>query len=213
MEIIDITKFKNKYPKLISTFEKETGSHAIWGNKLTGLFKHWLYRKRNKFTCDICDKEFESNRGLSSHRRWHDLPEYKEFQEKFKERMSGDNHPRGMLGKHHTEETKDIISIIMEGKYIGKNHPNYGKFGKESSAYKDGSGLYTSIHDWIRNNKSKPELCELCGLPEFYNSKLGRLELSNKTGKLIRDINNFQYVHHSCHFKFDKDNDILHEGL
>ncbi|KKL23948.1 hypothetical protein LCGC14_2420250, partial [marine sediment metagenome] len=49
-----------------------------------------------------------------------------------------------------------------------------------------------------------PKLCEICG-------KQGKLELSNITGKLIRDVNNFQWVHRSCHRKYDFNNKIIHK--
>lgn len=36
--------------------------------------------------CDICGKEFESNRSMKLHRRWHDLPEsLKKISESLKE--------------------------------------------------------------------------------------------------------------------------------
>lgn len=85
--------------------------------------------------------------------------------------------------------------------------------GNKSGAWKGGIAIYTTIHVWIRNHKPNPKICDICGLPEYYNEKLGKLELSNKTGKLIRDINNFQWAHHSCHFWYDKENKIVHEGL
>lgn len=43
--------------------------------------------------CDICGEIFQTNQGLSSHRRWHDLPEYKAFQESFRKRMKERNNP------------------------------------------------------------------------------------------------------------------------
>jgi hypothetical protein len=48
--------------------------------------------------CDICGKEFpltsgKNNKGrpFTAHRRWHNLPEYKKFQSKFKEMISKNN--------------------------------------------------------------------------------------------------------------------------
>lgn len=90
---------------------------------------------------------------------------------------------------HHTEETKRKMSIGKKGIMIGDKHPSW----------KGDDAGYNAIHTWIAKIKPKPEVCELCGLP-------GKLELSNITGKLIRDINNFQYVHHRCHFKYDYKN-------
>ena len=34
--------------------------------------------------CDICNKSFNNSKSLSNHRRWHNLDEYKIFQNKFK---------------------------------------------------------------------------------------------------------------------------------
>ena len=69
---------------------------------------------------------------------------------------------------------------------------------------------YFSLHKWVKDNKPKTKNCEICGLPEN-NEKLGLLQLSNKTGKLIKDINNFQWSHNICHRKYDKENEIDHE--
>ena len=62
---------------------------------------------------------------------------------------------------------------------------------------------YSAIHYWVQRYKPKSEVCEICG-------ESGKLELSNKTGKIIRDIDNFQYVHHKCHKKYDKEMGIKH---
>ena len=47
--------------------------------------------------CDICEKKFNSRKSMTNHRRWHDLPEYKDYQRKFKKSrqlaMKGANNP------------------------------------------------------------------------------------------------------------------------
>ena len=78
----------------------------------------------------------------------------------------------------------------------GKNHPNYGK--------QRGYGYYI-LHTRVKKRKPKPELCEICGLPEFYEN-LGRIELSNKRNHQYTDNpNDYQYIHMICHFKYDKE--------
>jgi len=80
-----------------------------------------------------------------------------------------------------------------------------GKHNSEKHGmWKGDKAGYAAIHYWVQRYKPKPEVCEICG-------KEGRLELSNKTGKLIRDIENFQYIHKSCHQEYDKRNKIKHE--
>lgn len=72
---------------------------------------------------------------------------------------------------------------------------------------------YSAIHYWNNKHFTKPEFCEICGLSEYYDKKHGKFEWSNKTGKLIRDRSNWQYVHRSCHKKYDYKNKIIHERL
>lgn len=38
--------------------------------------------------CPICLKEFDNVKSLSNHKRWHDLPQFKEFQKSYKEKSS-----------------------------------------------------------------------------------------------------------------------------
>ncbi|KKN01753.1 hypothetical protein LCGC14_1124500 [marine sediment metagenome] len=102
-------------------------------------------------------------------------------------------------GKIVSEETKIKISESMKG----DKHPNW----------KGGVAFYNTIHDWIKKYFIKLRLCEICNLPEHYDKKHNMMEWSNKTGKLIRDRNNWQYVHISCHKKYDFKNDIIHEGI
>jgi len=70
--------------------------------------------------CDICHKEFDKKKSFSNHRRWHDLPEYKEFQEKFKNNIKS-------IKK--TIEWKEKIrnSNIGKHNHKGKRNPMYGK--------------------------------------------------------------------------------------
>ena len=133
-------------------------------------------------------------------------------------------------GKKQSEKTKKQISESIKKLYL--KHPEKWIQSKESKKkrsekmkgknmrdkspnWKGDNAKYDAIHNNIRKNKPKPKDCEDCGKPENYDIKngYGKLELSNSTGKLIRDINNFRWVHQSCHIKYDKENKIIHEGL
>ncbi len=84
----------------------------------------------------------------------------KEIRKKRSERMRGENNPNygrvgknnpnygksrsieirkkiseSKIGKLQSEETKRKRSMSLKGKYVGKNHPQYGKRGKETPAY------------------------------------------------------------------------------
>lgn len=62
--------------------------------------------------------------------------------------------------------------------------------------WKGNKAGYSAIHDWIRRNKVKPILCEVC------NQKK-KLQASNISGEYKRDINDFIYVCSKCHSKID----------
>lgn len=78
----------------------------------------------SKYKCDFCEKEFIKLNGMTSHRRWHNLPKYKEFQEKTKQKMSinhadfrKEKHPN--YGKHLTLKCKNN----MRKSHLGKLNP------------------------------------------------------------------------------------------
>lgn len=96
---------------LMLQFKKETNKDIVWHGQLTKSFKYWLKYKDRLICYDPdCPKfgqEFKSKQSLSTHIQWHD---------KERKRMSsGENHPRGMLGKHHTPETKKKMSESKKG--------------------------------------------------------------------------------------------------
>jgi len=118
-----------------------------------------------------------------------------------------------MKDRKVSDETKRKISKSKKGKHTGEKALWFGKFGKEHPCYKDGSALYSNLHIWLNKNFIKPKNCEICGLPENYDEKHKKLEWSNKTGRLIKNRSNFQYIHRSCHIKYDIKNKIIHERL
>jgi len=88
----------------------------------------------------------------------------------------------------HSEETKAKLSISR----LGKNNPSWK--GDEVG--------YTALHEWVRNHKLKPKLCEKCKKKPPY-------EVANISGRYKRDINDFEWLCRSCHMKSDGRMDIL----
>lgn len=202
-------------------------------------YKNLICRDPN---CPKFGEEFPSKMSLANHKKWHNS-KYREkvregnrgkhHSEETKKKIS-ESHK----GKKQTEETKRKISEKNKDKIIseehkrilskssikqwnrsgyreshsGENHYNYGKFGKESSAYKE-NVVYCTSHIRVAKRKIKPENCELCGLPENYEN-LGKLELSNiKNHQYTDNPEDYQYVHRSCHRKYDKENNIVYVKL
>lgn len=54
-----------------------------------------------------------------------------------------------MFGKYHTQESKDKISALAKGRYVGKNNPMYGTCRK--------------INTWSKKNNA----CIICSSAEF----------------------------------------------
>jgi hypothetical protein len=69
---------------------------------------------------------------------------------------------------------------------------------------------YGALHVWVRENKQKPEKCELCGEIRDKNG-VSKLELSfiDHNKEYTRDINDYQWAHHSCHMNYDKEHIIF----
>lgn len=87
---------------------------------------------------------------------------------------------------------------------------NKGKKGVQSFEYmvgekhykwKGDKAGYGSIHDWVKRQLGKPQKCEFCGQIESIEH---RLNWANKTGKYLRDINDWLRLCLKCHRKYDK---------
>jgi len=137
--------------------------------------------------------------------------------EEIKKKMSiiqKEIHNRPEVREKHSKSMKEQWNIPEFRKRMsGKNHPNYGKRGKETGMFgkrgketgnwKGDDVGYHGLHQRVRKIKIKPENCEICGLPEFYEN-LGRLELSNiRNHQYTDNPDDYQYVHQRCHRKYD----------
>jgi hypothetical protein len=66
----------------------------------------------------------------------------------------------------------------------------------KNSQWKGDKVGYISLHEWIRNRKPKPLLCEECNKNKPY-------DLANISGEYKRDINDFEWICRSCHMHKD----------
>lgn len=86
-----------------------------------------------------------------------------------------------LTGRKMDKNQKQNLSIMR----IGKNNPNW----KEKI-------LLTSLHEWVRRHKPKPEFCEDCNIEP-------PRDLANISQKYKRDINDFEWLCRRCHMKKD----------
>jgi hypothetical protein len=131
--------------------------------------------------CNICGKEFPSKKSMTNHRRWHNLPQYKDFQQEHKERFS-----KKWKG---VKKPKQQVQKMIKNRRSYKNEDNPNWKGDDVG--------YSSLHLYIRKNKLKPNKCEEC------DKTTKRLELANISGKYKRNINDYKYLCVVCHKKFD----------
>jgi len=69
--------------------------------------------------------------------------------------------------------------------------------GSNHKLWKGNKVGYTALHIWVRQNKPKPNACEICG------KITTKLEAANISGGYKRDINDFVYLCKKCHRRFD----------
>lgn len=139
-----------------------------------------------RFKCPICEREFNNKKSMTNHRRWHNLPEYKGFQEKYKKRMQGNNNP--IYGKKRSAETK---------KKISESNKRFDKSKERNPNYRGNNAKKSAIHMWMNKYKPKPEKCETCG------KKTDKLHCSNKDHKYSRNPDDYRWLCQSCHYKYD----------
>ena len=83
--------------------------------------------------------------------------EYEEARIFCHEAMSGENHP--MYGKHHTQESREKMSISKKDMYNGENNPFFGKKHSQENIEKT-----KGTHSGKDNPKSRPVYCIELGI-------------------------------------------------
>jgi len=98
--------------------------------------------------CDICQQNFINKKSLSNHRRWHDLPEYKRFQESYCCQVSIFN-----KGSKNGQWVGDKIQYDGVHGWVHRNFPkpkkcsDCGLVKKLEAANKSGKYL-RDVSDW-----------------------------------------------------------------
>jgi NUMOD3 motif len=83
-------------------------------------------------------------------------------------------------GRHRSPETKNKLSLMRDDKnYWWKGD----KVGKKA------------LHTYIRRRLPKPEFCQICKIKPPY-------DLSNISGRYLRDLNDWQWICRKCHIKY-----------
>ena len=78
-----------------------------------------------------------------------------------------------------------------------KNKISEANLGEKNGMWKGDNVSYDALHQWIRNNKPKPQHCESCRTNEPY-------DLANISGEYKRDVNDFEWLCRRCHMIKDE---------
>jgi hypothetical protein len=70
------------------------------------------------------------------------------------------------------------------------------RLGKLNCMWKGNKVGYNALHNWVRRNKVRINLCEKCKKNKSY-------DLANISGNYLRDINDYEWLCRSCHMKDD----------
>ena len=161
-----------------------------------------------KYICKNCGKEFQDNpsdksKYCSQKCYWESLKGKKhtvESNEKRRKKMLGK--PSGMLGKHHTEETKIKISQSEKGRKQStetKNKIRESLKGEKHFNWHGNNIKYRTLHAWVARWRGKPSICEMCG-----TTSDKRFEWANKSGEYKRDLSDWLRLCNKCHKKYDR---------
>ena len=97
--------------------------------------------------------------------------------------------------------SKECFGKSMKGMPNPKrSRENKGRFkGKDNPNFKGDSVSYGGIHRWVYRNIPKPTICPRCGKAPVR----GRIEAHNKSGKYLRDPDDWEYLCTACHQEID----------
>lgn len=107
-----------------------------------------------------------------------------------------------MLCKCGCGQPTPIATMSRRDRGIVKGQPvNYirghNTRGENHHLWKgDGVG-YFALHEWVRANKERTEICTECG-------KKGKTDFANVSGEYQRDVEDYVELCRSCHLLFDR---------
>jgi len=75
--------------------------------------------------------------------------------------------------------------------------------GEDNPMWKGDQVGYNSLHQWVKNNLSAPELCQIC-------HEVPPKDLANITNIYNRNFKNWMYICRKCHMRSDGRIERLH---
>lgn len=104
--------------------------------------------------------------------------------------LSTQNRPNGMLGKKHSEQTKEKMR---------------GRSEEKSATWKGDKVGYDALHSWVNKNLGKANHCEECGLDKIPKGMKRYFDWANISKEYKRILTDWKQLCKKCHAIFDKD--------
>jgi hypothetical protein len=84
--------------------------------------------------------------------------------------------------------------------------------GDKAKLWKGDKAGYMAKHKWIQNHWVKTDVCEICNqlcLPRPGTRLKHKTQWSNRTGKYLRERNDWQELCPKCHRQYDIENNLI----
>lgn len=107
--------------------------------------------------------------------------------------------PPSRIGTTITEKHKEAIRIANSRPNTWqKDKPRLDNRNEKHHNWKgDKVTKGSALHKWVRRRLPEPEKCAKC-------KKKKPLDLSNKSGKYLRELSDWWYLCRSCHIGYDR---------
>ena len=154
------------------------------------------------YTCEVCRKEVvdrpSHKRRFCSRECWYKTEEFKKGC--IERGKSSAGRIPWIVGRKHTKETRQKISIAHKGKVWTESQrkailPKLRR-GENHPFWKGENATYGAIHDWVYRWKGKPLICEFCG-------EKNKLHWASKDHKYKRIMGDWISLCVSCHKYYD----------
>lgn len=117
-------------------------------------------------------------------------------------KYSGQSNP--FYGKKHTCETRQkMLAAWTEKRRITIR---LSQRGENNSNWKGNDVSYAGLHKYVKTNKEKPSLCQICNEKKPY-------DIATKSGRYLRDLDDWLWLCRSCHTKYDIRNGMRQNNL
>lgn len=107
---------------------------------------------------------------------------------------------KAFAGQHHTEATKEKISLLKKGKRMSPG--TEFKKGQIPFNWKGDDVGYDGLHRWVNRYLGKPGTCEHCSKTGLWGRDI---HWANKDHQYKRNLTDWLRLCRRCHKKYDKE--------